>query len=274
MKKKSTLFSIFLLGTALISFEALTNGSGPPSGSTGSPESNGFTCARSGCHQGGPAVSSQTIAVSHDIPANGFQPNTDYNFTLTATSGAASSNRIGFQLSIESGSGHEGTLSVNGNAELLKSGSFLGHSFNGTQASGGVKSWNFIWNSGSAPDGATVYVACNFSNNNGTNSGDVIATQTFTLSKAPNISLAEKEVEEFHIFPNPANDVLNVQGLSEEVSGIDILSLDGKLIRSLRRISDIKANGEKYEIGDLPAGNYLVVPQGKLYSPRRLAVSR
>ncbi len=272
MMRKTILYSTFLGAAALISFDALTNSSGAPAGSTGSPNSSSQTCARAGCHAGGPSVGARTVTITNDIPASGFAPNTVYNFTVTANDGGTGSARIGFQTSIEDGGSHVGSLSTNGNNALRKSGSFLGHSSSGINPTGGSRSWTFSWNSGNAPDQSEMYVAVNFANGNGNTSGDAIATQSLTLTLDQSISISEEQsVEDFTVSPNPARNWAKLKGLPASVTEVSIVDLSGK---EVKRIYDVEASldGAIFSLDGVAPGNYLVVPKASDVKPQQLIV--
>ncbi|MCR9155118.1 MAG: lamin tail domain-containing protein [Croceimicrobium sp.] len=186
MKRKlSVLFAT--LGAMLIGYQGFTNSSGSPQGRSGSPASNSNTCATSGCHSGGPAASNQSISISSNIPASGYQANTTYTVTVTANNGTTMGSTVGFNASVEDASGHVGTLSNAGTGAQLSGSNFVTHTFSGITASMGTKTWTFDWNPGSNPSAnATVYVAANFANGNGGTSGDVIISnsQSYSLMQA------------------------------------------------------------------------------------------
>ena len=245
--------SVILLASILfLSYDAITSTSGSPIGRTGSPASTG-TCATVGCHSG-PAVSSQTVSITTDIPASGFLDNTDYTITITANSNSATSTKIGFSASVESAAGHEGAVSVSGNAlKRIGTSQFLTHTTSGTAASGGSRSWSFTWNSGTAPDQTTVYSAVNFSNSNGNTSGDVIATQTLVLSKDQSVNLTEESINTLSVYPNPAKNQFSISGVSERFS-LRIFDLNGKQVLQ----DEITVDGQQISIGNLRSGHYLL----------------
>lgn len=166
----------------IASLPALTYSGGAPSGRSGSPASNGNTC--SGCHSGGQLTSVHTITISSNIPAAGFVPNTTYLITVTNATGSYP--KSGFQASVES-SGHKGTLTANTGSQVVSS-SYVTHVSSSNSASNGQATWTFNWNSGSAPDGTTIYVAGLFADGNGGTSGDAVKTQSLVLTRTPDYS--------------------------------------------------------------------------------------
>ncbi len=184
MKRRISIF-LATLSALMISYQGFTNSGGAPQGRTGSPASNGNTCA-TGCHSGGTAAS-QSISISSTIPASGYQANTNYTITVTANNGTTSSSTIGFQASVEDAAGHVGSISFPGPGAQV-SGSYVTHTISGTSASGGSRSWTFNWNPGANPPAsATVYVAANFANGTGGTAGDYILTQSQAFNQAVSV---------------------------------------------------------------------------------------
>lgn len=256
LKKTTALFLTFAL-TLLVSFEAITFSSGAPAGRSGSPASVG-TCAGGGCHNG-PSISTETITITTDIPASGFVENTDYNITITADDGGRNITRMGFEASVESAAGPEGSLSAPGNeVKTIGGGNFVTHTSAGISASGGSKSWTFTWNSGTAPDQTTVYTAVNFANSDGGTSGDAIGTEELMLSKDQAVDLAEAAVPEISVYPNPASDYIAVAGSANLEGDLMIYSLKGELIK---RIASNELNNDIF-VGNLKSGAYLITDQG------------
>lgn len=240
----------------LFSLPAISGSSGAPAGRSGSPASSGTTCAVSGCHSGGPAATTQTISIASDIPATGFQPNTTYTFTVTADGNGATHSRLGFEASIEDAGGvHQGTLSAGTGSKLVGANKFATH----TTATGVVnnsKSWTFTWNSGSAVNNSTLYVAVNFANGNGSTSGDLILTATEVLTQASGIGLEDAVVANVVLSPNPAKEVahLEIAG-GNGIAEASLYSLHGQWLGAgttdgLGRL--------RFDLSSLPQGMYVV----------------
>lgn len=254
MKKKY----LYFLSTVLALFiaqDAFTNSGGSPSGHSGSPASNNNSCARSGCHSSGTAAG-QTIAISTDIPAAGFMEDSTYTITITADNGGASSNRMGFMASVESMSGHTGSIQVSDAARTKKAGSYLTHTFSGLAGSNNQNVWAFNWDAQQSPDQSTVYVAVNFTNNNGTTSGDVVLTETLVLSKASGIGLQELKSSRLVAYPNPATDQLTIAGQDFE-GPYTISNMTGQRVRDIQALSR-EGQHWTFDISDLETGMYLI----------------
>lgn len=162
---------------------------------------------------------------------------------------------MGFQASIESPAGSEGSLTASaGDVKTVGAGNYVTHTTSGISASGGSRSWSFVWNSGTAPDQTTIYTAVNFANSNGTTSGDVIETQQLALSKNLGVSLEETELNRVNIFPNPTRDYIRFDGFEKLEGEVRIFDLQGQLVRSIAK----DQLGDKISLNDLRDGVYVV----------------
>lgn len=252
MKKKYVFVLTAALGIFMVQ-DAYTNSGGAPSGN-GSP-SNGASCDRAGCHNG-PAVAGQTVSISTNIPANGFKEDSIYQITISANNNGSGTDRMGFAATVESASGHEGTIIVSDASNTQKIGTRITHTFAGISGSGGQNSWTFDWNAGQAPDQTTVYTAVNFANQNGSTSGDVIISQSFALNKNLGIGMEEVALNKIAAYPNPAIDLLTVSSSTKLSGPFKVLSTDGKSmpIEALEQA----ANHWELEVGHLPSGLYIL----------------
>lgn len=240
----------------LISHRAMTFTSGAPQGRNGSPASTA-SCAGGGCHSG-PGAGSQNITISTDIPAAGFDANTNYTITVTADDGGSGISKMGFQASVEGSMGSEGLLSTGGNSNLQKTGNYITHRTGGTPATGGMRTWTFDWDSQSADDGATIYVAVNFSNSNSNAGGDIILLDQLVLDKASGIGIGENESERLNIYPNPAVDVIRISDLDPHVAEINVFDLTGKKLLSFGNEYKVSAHDWEFSIDGLTPGTYMV----------------
>lgn len=275
MKKKTILAIAAVTGCFLISHQAMTYAGGAPSGRSGSPiASGGNSCASVGCHNNGPAVSTETVVLTSDIPVGGFEENTDYTFTIALNDGGATSTKVGFEASIESMTGHAGTISSS-TTETQLIGSFVTHSNSGTSMSGGTKSYTFTWNSGTTQSGVALFAAVNFTNSSGNTLGDVVITESMMFPKVSGISLNENQVAKFEISPNPANEVAHLSNVDADVREVDVYSLNGKLIKTFSESSKTDDFNWELSLDYFDNGTYLVVPSGKsLKRAQKLMVSK
>ena len=232
MKKKFTLVLSLVLMAGLVydyNFRmAHTNSAAGPAGHTGSP-SDGQTCARSGCHTGGPAVTDQVIDVSSDIPSSGYVGGETYNVTFTMTK--AGGQKFGFQLSAQDDNGTGlGTITA-GTGSQIVGGKYITHSVSGTTASGGVKTWGFQWEAPVSGTGEVdVYYVGNFTNSGGSAAGDVVVSGSITLNES-GLGISEAQLEALSVYPNPIIDEVHVaaKDVDEEIM-ITMFDVQGRKV--------------------------------------------
>lgn len=260
MKHKLPFLTIATIAAVGISIPAFTNVGGAPTNKSGSPSSNGNTCAVSGCHTGGPAISTQTIDITTDIPATGFEENTDYTITITADANGSVGSKIGFEASVESTSGVKQGLLSTLDSRTAMTGSSITHRGSSVLPTSGVNTWSFNWNSSTAEDQSTIYVAVNFANGNSSTSGDAIGTATLALNKASGIGVEEFAISNFTLYPNPATDIIRMDmdlRRGEKVS-YQIIAVDGSIV--LEQPGEYLAAGEHtltIPVNDMPSGYYI-----------------
>lgn len=257
MKKRITSITLTLGFTVFVAFQGFTNSGGAPQGRNGSPSSVS-TCAASGCHAGGPAITVETITVTTDIPAAGFEENTNYSITVTANSGSRNLGVIGFEASVENQNGHQGSISSNSSSTRM-TGNFITHTSSGNSATNGINSWTFDWDSDSAPDSVTVYVAANFANGNGVTSGDAIATETLLLRKNNSVGLTENVAPAMSLFPNPVKTVATLKNVSPDATALYLYDLSGKMVQTFNESFRIESGLWRLDFSDLPKGTYFMV---------------
>ena len=273
MKKHLLIRNGFVASAVLFAtISAYTSSSQAPPNRNGSPSSNNMTCGV--CHSG-PSVSSQTVSITSDIPASGFQANTDYNITVTGNLGGASASTSGFEASAESSSGFEGMISAGSasNVKTVGMGNFASH--DGDQPfTAGESSWTFVWNSGMAPDGTTVYAVVNFANGNGTTSGDVVLTKSMQLMKSQNISIDEKSIANLKTFPNPASDILTISFTNGVPNNtLELYDMQGRLVKELFSGKIAGEFSESYSVSDLSPGIYILnIQNEKGFKQERIIV--
>lgn len=186
MFKKSTLLvALTLFLVAGVNTIVFTSSSQPPAGRTGAPGE--FTCATSGCHDTNPAA--VTTLIGFDTAptgrlTNGYTPGTTYNLfvNVNALPANGSTPRNGFQVTVLDGSNNAaGTLNLT-NPTLTTLTSASSRQYVGHNNANSTAAWTFQWVAPAIGTGdVTFYVTANISNNNFSDSGDKIYTQTFTF---------------------------------------------------------------------------------------------
>ncbi len=245
MLKKFTL-SLSIISALVIIYDANynnahTNGSGAPSGRTGSPGDNA-TCNTGSCH---PATqpTDHVATITSNVPVGGYVPGTTYSITATATKTGVS--EFGFEISPQNSSGTKlgafvtplpaGTQFANPNTGLANK--YVTHTSSGTAGSG-TKTWTLQWTAPAQGTGTvTFYGAFNFTNSNNSSSGDVIKTTTLAIAENTTVSINEADAsnEGFTVFPNPAAEVITVSFYLYEQATVttEIFDINGRMIKKI-----------------------------------------
>lgn len=265
--KISTKFviSIFTLSIGAICISEFTapvhgNGSGAPSGKTGSP-GDGANCTQ--CHSGSSATT-QAGLITSTIPGAGYTPGQTYTITASITSNPTV--KFGFEVSPQNTSGTQmGTLVVTNSTEtqLVGAGKYITHKSAGT-AGTGSRTWTFNWTAPVAGSGAvTFYGAFNKTNNSGTNAGDAIVLSSLTVQENTATSIAEESLNlNVNVFPNPSADHFTLSYTLNENAKVEakLFSLTGQLVKVLMNEEQVAGKTEKrFEIDPSVAkGNYFI----------------
>lgn len=271
MLKKFTLSLVFISALVIVYDanynNAHTNGSGAPSGRTGSP-GDGATCNNGNCHSGA-APTDHVAAITSDVPVDGYIPGNTYTITATATKSGVT--EVGFQISPQNASGTKlgsfvtplpaGTQFANPNTGGANK--YVTHTSSGT-ASTGTKTWTVQWTAPAAGTGTvTFYGAFNFTNSNNNDNGDVIKTTSLDITENTSIGIDETVADGgFDVFPNPANDIINVSFFLYEMTSVSVemFDINGRLVKQTNTENlhpgrhELKFNAH----GDLEAGVYFI----------------
>ncbi len=232
MKKKFTLILSMLVMVGLVydynHNSAHTYSNGAPAGHTGSP-GDGVSCAKSGCHSGGPAQTNEAIDVSSDIPSTGYVGGATYNvvFTMTKPGGE----KFGFELSPQDNAGAAVGELITGAETIIIGGHYITHGTGQTAATNGARSWSFQWTAPAAGTGdVDVYYAGNFSNNMFDVAEDVIVTGSLVVHES-NVGISEAELSNIQIYPNPIEDEINIAmtDVDEEIM-VTLYSVEGRVV--------------------------------------------
>jgi len=221
---------------------------GGPYGHTGSPGDNNQTCAV--CHTFNGTAPTPTITLS-GFPADGnIYEGTTYNLTLDIS--GVNNTKYGFQITAEDAAHQKiGTFSsLDNSTQSLNYGKSLGHKSQGTSQ----HSWNFTWEvpvpTKISTQDITFYYACNLSNNNGSDSGDYIATGSLTIHLNMS-SVGELSNDLFKIYPNPVEDVLYFNNNLGKISKFEVVDMNGKTY-------PVKADKHHIDMSFLASGNYFL----------------
>lgn len=250
---KPLLFLIPITAFALFSFSGGVGGT-----RSGSPGDGGTTCVI--CHAAGADFGASAV-ITTNIPTTGYDVDTDYTVTLTATSSAPGH---GFQLTAErlSDNGKIGEFFDDGGTttRVQDTGERISH------ANRNNDTWTFTWRSPSTLQGQIrFYASVNAVNNNGSNGGDEVVTAVSNISNS--LSTSEASLLEFEMFPNPATDFLKIQlptGTSEAQVGI--FDYTGRQVNATK----VTLTNNQLDVSGLAAGMYIIriSADGKLGAQR------
>ena len=244
---KKTLLIAALFGIVTYSY---TNSGGSPSGRSGSPASGGQTCTT--CHGGGSASGSEVVSISFD--SDTIVAGSTASVTISANSGG-SSTKIGMMASVENASGSLITPTNLGTGTKLVS-NYVSHTSSGTSASGGSRDWTFdVATDASSPDSLILYTAINFTNSNGTTSGDYVITESQTLYINNNVGLEEQDRVALTVGPNPATTFLHIKGT--ELKEARLYTTAGRFL-SMETFGNTSSGDLTLDVADLARGNYIL----------------
>ena len=258
MKKKYS-FYLSLLGIPLFAVLFLSYGAGQNevylSGSPGDVADNGVgNCTL--CHGGNDIIlnSDSRNVITLTVPSE-YELNTTYPITVETSS---VSGRQGFQLSVEDGSGSGikvGDLTDDGvNNQVFDLMTDRGEAITHTGAGAFAPPWTFQWTSPATDVGpVTFYVALNETNFDFNSTGDQIHLKQ---SQANSLSIESQVFRDLKVYPNPAQDVVNINLPSNLESKTSLMVYDflGKQILS----KNLNAVNNTLEVSAWQSGVYLM----------------
>jgi PKD repeat protein len=157
------------------------NAAQPPAGRTGAPGET--TCNQSSCHSGSSTVANSPEILFKQVPNTTFStytPGQLYNLTVNVTASA----RNGFEITaLDASNNAAGTFALNANPTTTALASASNRQYISHKNASGTNAWAFKWTAPSTDIGPiTFYIAANRANNNNLSTGDVIHTQSFTVT--------------------------------------------------------------------------------------------
>jgi hypothetical protein len=222
---------ILLIPTLSLAFST-----GPLDGHTNAPGESNCTA----CHFSFPLNSGAGMLQLTGLPAF-YTPGEDYDLVLTLSDPVAL--RWGFQLTIlEDGGSSIGSITVtDGGTQTSTTGNrtYLKHNLNGTApGTPDAHSWTFTWTAPAAGAGtATLYVAGNAANFDGTELGDYIYATSFGTDEAVGAHVEDlPPLLSLHgAAPNPFNPYTSVRFDLERTvhARVQVLTVDGRLVATL-----------------------------------------
>jgi hypothetical protein len=276
--KLNMLYAIFAL--AATAFFLTNNANGPANvqglDRTGSPLSPG-TCATVGCHTDGAFNPSLSLKLMREnVEVSEYEPGEDYRLVATITAGTGSPARYGFQTVALTGEGNlnAGTFSVESGMQLvtLNNRRYAEHSMPRVS-----NVFEVEWTAPEAGTGVVrFYAACVAANNSGDNFGDgsTFLSSPFTVAEMVTGLAAAGDLSfEFSVFPNPAEDAVQVN-LQSEAGGLfelHLMDMQGKFLQRVAWDVVPGDNARSLDVQTLPAGVYLMrISDGRQEASARL----
>lgn len=174
----------------------LGNAGGPPTGNAGSPEGGNLGCARAGCHTGAGNPFNEGIQINFGAQGTNYAPGVKQTWTVTAPTATVYGFQVTARLASDERAAQAGTFTPGASMEVLcQSGSvraaagtcpaatpieFLQHT--SPLRSNSIQ---IEWTPPTSDRGdVRIFIAVNSANGNGSNAGDRITIQNFTLKAA------------------------------------------------------------------------------------------
>lgn len=196
MIKKITLF-LFITILSCITYQSISNGSGPPEEMSNAPSESNCT----NCHSSSSLITSgsnwNNISLTSNFTGNGYIPDSVYDIKISYSQSGVG--RWGFQATILDASNKmAGSLSGSGRVQKITSSTltpsrdYVEHTASGTSSTGtNSTDWTFTWKAPSKNVGTvTVYLCLNAADGDNSSSGDEIYAKTFTIKPSSLLPVA------------------------------------------------------------------------------------
>lgn len=234
MNERLIILLSIIITISIFSYPNLINGNanGSPGGKTNSP-ADGQNCTS--CHNGTINTGIGSISITSDIPNSGYIPGETYTITTNIIENG--SNKFGFELTAEGGSGFNPKIGewiitdVNLTKKVNNDGAVT-HKGSGNSGSGS-KSWSVDWQAplwGMSTGTINFYVSGLAANNNGNNSGDQVYTHQYTVNEQQSNGIENK----INIYQaSYSNNNINIPHF-RHLKAINIYDIHGKIINSFK----------------------------------------
>lgn len=263
--KRKIVGALFLLAIAVISLSntARIASNGAPIGSTGAPGEE--TCAKSGCHAGTNNLNTGVGKLTLEIPELNTQYVPGQKYQVTVRMEQKDIQRFGFSLSILNAQGQsagnlvitdfERTQIMNGVNQFSERDYITYQSVGTAPYSKNIGQWSFEWQAPPTDEGPlTIYYAAVSANNDGTDNGDEVYTDSLTLESL--FSSVQKQSGEgaFEVFPNPTSKQFTLTFYQSERGATKGLLYDSKGHEVLTLFDETFFPGEQRRVVEMPAG--------------------
>ncbi len=231
----------------------------------------------SGCH-GGTANSDVNGSVRIKVIGDPVKYVPGATYDVQVTTAYAGRSKFGFGLNarmVGKFNAPIGTLA--GSNDMQVSSEFITHT-NASNKGTDSKTWSFTWKAPEdGTEAITLYAAGLATNNDNTNSGDKVYTHSYMFQKPSANSLDEMNVNSFmHLFPNPTQGVLHINGKASMNGPAEITLFDqnGKEVHTINK--EVMAGDYHIELEvptHLPMGVYhLVLKQADSYANKKFVL--
>lgn len=260
---KKIIISTFLLFIGVFFLESfkplkIMKKDGAAPGYTGSPGDSLKNCTA--CHGG---IATHVLKwMRSNVPQDGYIPGNTY--TITAINKVVGATRFGFECSPQDSIGNLiGSMIVTDTAttKFVGGNKYITYTSNGVGSIDSMK-WSFDW---VAPATGTrdvkFYGAFNSNfNHNKSNDQTFIGTMLLKENLNNSITTLDKKLATFNIYPNPANDYIDINYELNNMSNIsiEIIDLNGKTIQTILHEKQQGLINIQVNTQNLKSGNYLV----------------
>lgn len=236
MKNKAiVLFALSIVFITMLSSVHDINSTGAPIGSTGAPgETN---CGRAGCHVGENNINTGTGSIQIEIPtsANTYIPGKKYPISISIQQNGIE--RFGFSfIAINKSHKSSGSLKVidDTRTQLLEGvNQFEGREYMTYKSLGtnpyseGRGKWFFEWTAPSVEEGpVTFYVATVSANNDGTDKGDLVYTDSLQLNPLSTGIEKASHKNTLLVYPNPIQQEFALSLTNEKAEQTEIVLMN------------------------------------------------
>lgn len=259
--------------------------SGAPVGSTGAHGE--LTCGKAGCHSGNNGANNINTGIGILSITSGqnladYTPGETYNITVALEESGVE--RFGFSLTaLDENNNKAGTLIVTDQqrTQIFQGAQqFIGREYMTYRMVGtnpyepGKGLWTFQWKAPDQPVGKITFYAAGVSaNNDATDKGDLVYTQSLTSDgQSLSTNVLHQNDFDFTVFPNPVKDDMQVRlshPVDEPLSFL-LYDMEGKIISTLPD-RNISADGTilSFALNGLHKGVYMFKMESKYFSKTR-----
>ena len=277
MKRKILSFASVGVFLAVVLSSMQTGTHGNLGNRTGS---NGGSDGCNSCHgNSNPATSVMITLLDNGTPVTTYTPGQTYTLRMSGANTTNGRPKFGFQLTAANEAGTSvGSIATNGvNNVATRAGNTL---IEHTQPLDGTlenDNYNYVrdftWTAPAAGTGnVKFYAVLNAVNGNGnddSNGNDQWNKgQSGIITEAGGSSIRPvNELKEVKIFPNPGNDILNIQVGSGGSTEVIVHDINGRTVKPTQHFFAGKEQNYRMDISALPQGTYFVnIKQGHLGS--------